>query len=103
MNIAKVGDCEGCYRVKRVDDGESEAWCFGFRRNATERPCDVVQWCRIPADKPLCPQQMLTLDEAACIASGFAEVIRVATRPLRVNCRRRKCSEWTECSNGGGG
>ena len=103
MNIAKVGDCEGCYRVKRVDDGESEAWFFGFRRNATERPCDVVQWCRIPADKPLCPQQMLTLDEAACIAAGFVEVIRVATRPLRVQCRRKKCSEWAECSNGGGG
>jgi len=102
MNIARVDDCQFCYRVMRINEDETEAWCFGLRNHPTDRPCDVVQWCRIPAGKSAVREYMFTIDEAASLVSGLAEVIRVATRHKRHRCRRKKCSEWSECSNGGG-
>ena len=91
--------CKQVWAVTFQPSGE--AWCFGRRSAKKARPCDVVAHCELDSKGKRIAGFDVTIDEAALIIQGLAAGIAVATEGAHERCRRKICSEYAACKNGG--
>jgi len=91
--------CKQVWAVTFQPSGET--WCFGSRSAKTSRPCDVIAHCELDGKGKRITGFDVTIDEAALIIQGLAAGIAVATEGEHERCRRKVCSEYAICKNGG--